>query len=148
MKGTTSLVGAFCLFWEGTLVSEGLERWHKAIRDKDVSMLSDMLADDAVFHSPVLHRPQEGKALTYMYLYAAFNVLAGDDFQYVGEYRSETGAVLEFKTIIDDIEINGVDIITWNDEGKISEFKVMLRPHKAMSKVQEMMASMLEKVSG
>lgn len=130
------------------MVTEGLARWHTAIEQQDTSLLSDMLADDAVFYSPVVFAPQEGKALTFMYLSAAFHVLAGEHFHYAAQYQSENGAVLEFKTLIDGIEINGVDIITWNDEGKISEFKVMLRPLKAVNKIHEMMAAMLQKMAG
>ncbi|MEX0297911.1 MAG: nuclear transport factor 2 family protein [Kordiimonas sp.] len=130
------------------MVQDSLALWHKAIEAQDTSLLSDMLADDVVFHSPVVHKPQEGKALTFMYLSAAFSVLAGDDFEYKGEFLSETGAVLEFRTVIDGVEINGVDMITWNDKGKICDFKVMLRPLKAVNKVHELMAAMLQRMAG
>ncbi len=130
------------------MVQDSLALWHKAIETQDTSLLSDMLADDVVFHSPVVHKPQEGKALTFMYLSAAFTVLAGDDFEYRGEYLSETGAALEFRTVIDDVEINGVDMITWNEQGKICDFKVMLRPLKAVNKVHELMAIMLQRIAG
>jgi len=120
-----------------------LQRWYDFVKSGDVSALSDMLADDAVFHSPVVHAPQKGKALTYMYLSAAEKVLGGEGFTYVGEYFSENGAVIEFQTVIDGIEIDGIDMITWNEDGKISEFKVMLRPLKAVNKVHELMHAML-----
>lgn len=129
------------------MVRENLARWHEAIETQNTKLLSDLLADDIVFFSPVVHKPQKGKAISFLYLSAAFTVLAGDDFEYTGEYFSEIAAVLEFRTIIDGIEINGVDMITWDTEGKISEFKVMLRPLKAVNKVHELMAAMLEKMA-
>ncbi|PCI63988.1 MAG: hypothetical protein COB37_03295 [Kordiimonadales bacterium] len=122
-----------------------LQKWYDFVEKHDTKALSDMLADDVVFHSPVVHTPQEGKAITFLYLSAAGKVLSGDNFAYVGEYLSENGAVIEFNTVIDGIRIDGIDMITWNDEGKIIEFKVMLRPLKAVNKVHEMMGAMLAK---
>ena len=121
-----------------------LTTWHQLIKNADPSGLDDILADDATFHSPVVHTPQLGKALTKMYLSAAFVVLAGEQFRYVREVVGEREAVLEFKTVVDGIEINGVDIISWNDEGKISEFKVMVRPLKAINMLHQKMREMLE----
>lgn len=123
---------------------QNLRAWYDFIEQHDEKALSDMLADDVVFHSPVVHTPQEGKAITFMYLAAAGQVLASDSFRYVGEYLSEDGAVLEFVTEVDGIHIDGVDMITWNDDGKISEFKVMIRPLKAVNKVHEAMKNMLQ----
>jgi len=122
--------------------------WHKAVKTRDALVLNDLLADDVIFYSPVVHGPQHGKKISSLYLTAAFEVLAGDTFDYVGDYHSETGTILEFETVIEGVHINGVDIITWNTAGKIIEFKVMLRPLKAVHKVHEMMAAMLEKMTG
>ena len=122
---------------------ENLQEWYDFVESPDSWVLSDMIADDAVFYSPVVHTPQKGKALMHMYLSAAEKVLGGDTFEYVGEYLSDTGAVLEFTTMIDGIEIDGIDMITWNSDGKISEFKVMLRPLKAVNKVHDLMHEML-----
>ncbi|WP_068306963.1 MULTISPECIES: nuclear transport factor 2 family protein [Kordiimonas] len=124
---------------------QNLRAWYDFVESEDEKALSNMLADDVVFHSPVVHTPQEGKAITFMYLAAAGKVLGHDDFCYVGEYLTERGAVLEFNTQIDGIKIDGIDMITWNEDGKISEFKVMIRPLKAVNKVHEMMKAMLEK---
>ena len=124
-------------------MKENLQRWYDFVENHDTKALSDMLADDVVFHSPVVHTPQAGKALTFMYLAAAGNVFGNDSFKYVSEYFSENGAVIEFNTEIDGISIDGIDMISWNTDNKISEFKVMLRPLKAVHKVHEMMAAML-----
>ncbi len=121
----------------------GLKAWYDLVEHHDGQKLSDLIADNVVFHSPVVHRPQEGKALTFMYLSAAVQVLGNDSFRYTGEYISETGAVLEFKTTIDGVEINGIDMITFAADGKICDFKVMIRPLKAVNKVHELMKAML-----
>lgn len=123
---------------------ENLQRWYDFMEDHNEQALADMLADDVVFHSPVVHTPQEGKAITFAYLSAAGKVLGGDHFTYVNEFVSDKGAVVEFNTEIEGIKIDGIDMITWNAEGKISEFKVMVRPLKAVHKVHEMMGRMLE----
>ena len=147
-----------------TLAKEGLARWHGIVGKMTDETLDAMLAEDVVFHSPVVHTPQEGKALTKLYLMAAFNVFPGDDpgkaavggvtgekpegkFKYVREVVGTHDAVLEFETEIDGIFVNGVDMITWNDEGRISEFKVMIRPLKAIQKVHANMKAMLEKLA-
>ena len=129
-------------------MKDNLQRWYDFVENHDAGALSNMLADDVVFHSPVVHTPQEGKALTFMYLSAAGGVLANDSFKYVGEYLSDNGAVIEFNTEIDGITVDGIDMTTWNSDNKICEFKVMLRPLKAVHKIHEMMAEMLKKHTG
>jgi hypothetical protein len=121
-----------------------IETWHRLVRDHDPSGLSALLADDAVFYSPVVHTPQRGKALTAGYLTAAFQVFFNSSFRYVREIVGDSEAMLEFETEIDGVTINGVDIIKWNELGRIVEFKVMIRPLKAINLVQQRMAAMLE----
>ncbi|MGI9285615.1 MAG: nuclear transport factor 2 family protein [Pseudomonadales bacterium] len=124
--------------------SDTINQWHKLISESDATGLDSILADNVVFHSPVVHTPQEGKAITTMYLAAAFEVLAGDKFSYVREVIAENDAVLEFVTEIDGVHINGVDLIRWNDDGKIVDFKVMVRPLKAVTTLQQKMFEMLQ----
>ena len=121
-----------------------IETWHRLVRTQDATGLSDLLADDAVFHSPVVHSPQRGKRLTQLYLGAAFRVFFNESFRYVREVVEGNDAILEFEVQIDGVTVNGVDMITWNDEGKIVDFKVMLRPLKAINLVHQKMAQMLE----
>jgi hypothetical protein len=140
----------------GAIASTGLEAWHRVVRNMSDETLDEILADDVVFHSPVVHSPQEGRALTKLYLMAAFNVLPGEPkaaegskktkskFGYVREVIGDQDVVLEFMTEIDGITINGVDMIHFNDDGKISDFKVMIRPLKAIQKIHAQMAAMLE----
>jgi len=118
--------------------------WHQLLKTKDVKGLDALLAGDAVFHSPVVHTPQVGKAVTKMYLSAAFMVFANDSFHYVREIIGERDAVLEFQVEIDGLSVNGVDMIKWNAEGQIVEFKVMLRPLKAVNLIHQKMAAMLQ----
>ena len=122
-----------------------LGTWHRLVREQDASGLPALLAEDAVFHSPVVHTPQRGRKLTALYLGAAFQVFFSPGFRYVREIVGPTDAMLEFETEIDGVLVNGVDIIRWNDAGQITEFKVMLRPLKAIHLIHERMAAMLQK---
>lgn len=120
-----------------------IDAWHQLIASRNPASLDALLAEDVVFHSPVLFKPQRGKALTSMYLHAAFDVLVNNSFHYVREVLDKNNAVLEFVATVDGIEINGVDMICWNDSGLIIDFKVMLRPMKGIEKLREKMAAKL-----
>jgi len=121
-----------------------LEAWHRLVRTQDPSGLDMLLAEDAVFHSPIVHTPQRGKKLAAGYLGAAFRVFFNPTFRYVREIVGDTDAMLEFETELDGILVNGVDIIKWNDAGQVIEFKVMLRPLKAIAIIQQRMAEILQ----
>jgi hypothetical protein len=121
-----------------------LSKWHELLRTKSTQSLDLLLADDVVFHSPVVHTPQRGRSITAQYLTAAMHVFSSDSFRYIRELKGPRDAVLEFQLELDGIEINGVDMIRWNDEGRITDFKVMLRPLKAVHLIQEKMAALLQ----
>lgn len=121
-----------------------IDRWHHLVRTHDASGLATLLADDAVFHSPVVHTPQRGKKLAAGYLGAAFHVFFNPSFRYVREIRGDSDAMLEFETEIDGVLVNGVDIIQWNEAGQIVDFKVMIRPLKAINLIHQKMAAMLQ----
>ncbi len=124
----------------------GVAAWHDYMHGGSTpEKLNAMLADNAVFHSPVVHTPQEGKAKVFAYLHAAAHVLGNDSFHYVREIIDGDTAMLEFALVLDGIQVNGVDIIRWNEAGQIEDFKVMVRPMKAMNKVWEQMGQMLAK---
>ena len=124
--------------------AENLARWHAYMESEgDAAALSAIIADDCVFHSPVVHTPQAGKPIVMAYLIAAAHVLGNDSFHYVRELVDGDEMMLEFVTEMDGITVNGVDIIRFNAEGKIIDFKVMVRPLKAINKVWEMMAAQL-----
>lgn len=122
-----------------------IERWHAIVKSRDTRGLGELLADGAIFESPVVHSPQIGKAITQKYLNAAISVLNNGTFEYLNEWYGGTSAVLEFQCSCDGVVINGVDIIEWNAEGKISRFKVMVRPLKAINALHEMMGKMLQR---
>lgn len=119
--------------------------WHKIVQQRDPALLDALLADDVVFLSPIVHHPQVGKELTKTYLTAAIHVLDSRSFSYVGQWFGTDSAVLEFVTTIDGIEINGADFITWNEDDRIVQFKVMVRPLKAINLLHQLMAAQLDK---
>ena len=123
-----------------------IQAWHDLVRSRDMAALQRILADDVVFHSPVVHTPQRGKAITFQYLMGAMHVLNNASFRYEREIVGERDAVLEFATEIDGIQINGVDLIRWNDDGQITDFKVMVRPLKAVNMLHQKMGAMLEQL--
>ena len=124
-----------------------IHKWHEVIESDDLKMLDEIIADNAVFSSPAVFKPMQGKKITMMYLHAAGQSFNMEKFKYTKEIHDDMNSVLEFETYIDDISVNGVDMIEWNEDGKISNFKVMIRPFKAVQKVQEKMIEALESIN-
>lgn len=125
--------------------AKGLKRWHEVIEGgSEPAALTNVMREDAVFHSPVVHTPQKGRPIVVAYLTAAGQTLGNDSFQYLREVVDGNTVVLEFQTEMDGIQVNGIDMITFDDEGLITDFKVMVRPLKAVNKVWEMMGAQLE----
>ena len=126
------------------MTTNTIASWHDVVKTRDIAGLNTLLAENVVFHSPVVHTPQVGKAATRLYLAAALGVFFNESFRYVREIISGNDAVLEFVVEIDGISVNGVDMITWDAEGKIVDFKVMLRPLKAINLIHQKMGAMLQ----
>lgn len=139
------------------MIDQVIERWHSHMRGELPGGLDELLDDDVVFYSPVVYTPQEGKAITKLYLQAAGQALPGDGgggdsdsdsdsgkFRYTKKVLAGDTAVLEFETTVGGKYVNGVDIIRCNDEGRIVEFRVMLRPLQAVNVVHQQMKAMLE----
>jgi len=138
-----------------------IKRYHELVKTKNIGIYDEILDDDVIFYSPVVHTPQKGKSITKLYLTAAGGVFntsksgesvkatesSSSQFKYIKEVIGERDAFLEFETTIKGIHINGIDLITWNEDEKITEFKVFIRPLKAVNMLHQMMASMLEKLS-
>ena len=122
--------------------TNAIDQWHAMMAEGSTDGLYDLLSPDCVFWSPVVHTPQQGRDITFLYLSAAGQVF-NTDFRYVREVRQDKTAVLEFECTLDDTHVNGIDLIQTKD-GLISEFKVMVRPLKAVNKVHEKMMAMLE----
>ncbi len=112
--------------------------------EHDSGGLEDLLADDAVFQSPAVHAPQNGKPLVAKYLRAALAVLNDPSFRYVDEWFGENSAVLEFELTIDGTYLNGVDLIRWNETGHITHFKVMVRPLRGLNAIVPLMGTLLQ----
>lgn len=121
----------------------GLDRWYAFMKSHDHAALWELLHPDAVFESPVVHTPQRGRDITFKYLASAEKVLGGPTFAYRGEWLSENGAVLEFENEVEGITINGVDMITFDKDGRITHFKVMVRPLKAINLLHRLMGEEL-----
>jgi hypothetical protein len=126
------------------MAANTVANWHRVVETGDTAALNKLLAENAVFHSPVVHTPQVGKEITRLYLAAALGVFLNESFRYVREIVSDRDAALEFVVEIDGISVNGVDMITWDDDGRIVDFKVMLRPLKAINLIHQKMAAMLQ----
>ncbi len=140
------------------MIEKTIERWHRHLRGELPGGLDELLHDDVVFYSPVVFTPQRGKAVTKLYLQAAQATFPGDakedgkgngaqgggSFRYVKQILSGNQAALEFETRMDGKVVNGVDLITCNADGRIVEFKVMIRPLQAVNAVHARMRSMLE----
>jgi len=128
------------------MILDTLSSWHQIAKSRDADGLAGLLDNEVVFYSPVVHTPQVGKSITTAYLTAALQVFANESFKYVREIVGESDAVLEFETEIDGIIVNGVVRMRWNSEGKITEFKVMVRPLKAINLIHQKMGEMLSKI--
>ena len=119
-----------------------LRSWHAVVESRDPALLDDLLADDVVFRSPAVFTPQEGKAITTQYLSSAIAVL-GPSLRYVGQWHDQSSAVLEFEAELDGAYVQGVDMLRWNDDGRLVSFTVLVRPLRGLQKLMELMAPQL-----
>jgi hypothetical protein len=126
---------------------EALRLWHRVAETRDPTLLDDLLDDGCVFRSPAVHTPQEGKALTTAYLSAALVVL-GPSLTYRHEWWDEGSAVLEFTAELDGLALHGIDMLRWGSDGRLTDFTVMVRPFKGLTKLMELMLAELTQQSG
>ena len=141
------------------MIERVIEQWHAHLRGEVPDGLDELLDDDVVFYSPIVYTPQVGKAITKMYLLAAGQTLPGDPkapssgggsgggFRYTKQVLAGDTAVLEFETTVEGKYVNGVDIIRCNEQGRIVEFRVMIRPLQAINLVHRQMGEMLESMN-
>lgn len=141
------------------MIDDVVSRWHQHLRGELPGGLDSLLHEEVVFYSPIVFSPQRGKALTSLYLEAAAQTFvpgaddrpsAGDGgggFRYVKQVTGGNHAILEFETSMGAVVVNGVDIITCDDDGLITEFKVMVRPLQAVNEVHARMRAMLEQMA-
>ena len=135
-----------------------IKKWHELVVTGNEDIYDEILADDVVFYSPVVHTPQKGKEITKIYLSAAGNVFGDNkkdsapkesfsNFKYTKEIVGKNNACLEFENTVNGIHINGVDLISWNENNLITEFRVLVRPLQAVNMLHKMMGEMLEKMN-
>jgi hypothetical protein len=124
-----------------------LQAWHAVVQSRDMAALRALLDDEVVFHSPVVHTPQRGAAITAKYLEGALHTLNNSHFRYVREIVGAHDALLEFTTEIDGVVVNGIDLIRWNGAQRIVDFKVMVRPLKAVNALHAAMGAMLQRLA-
>jgi hypothetical protein len=126
------------------MTSSVIERWHQFIDGgHDPAVLDALLHDDAVFYSPAIFTPQEGRQKTAGYLLAAAKMFGDTDFHYVEQWVGDRSAVLEFEATVDGVYVDGVDLIRWDDDDRIVSFKVMMRPFKGLQAIMPRMAELL-----
>ena len=125
-----------------TPAEQALARWHAVVESRDPAGLPGLIAEDAVFRSPAVHTPQVGRDTVVGYLTASFTVL-GPELTYEREWLGEDSAVLQFRTEVGGLEVSGIDMITWDADGQIVDFTVMVRPAKALQAVIEHMGAEL-----
>tara|TARA_B100000941_G_scaffold255822_1_gene204733 strand:+ start:931 stop:1311 length:381 start_codon:yes stop_codon:yes gene_type:complete len=123
-----------------------IKKWHEIVKSGNTEKLSALIDQDCIFYSPVVFTPQEGKEITLKYLSAAALVFGDESFRYTKEIVNKDNACLEFELELNNIKINGVDLISWNKENKITEFRVLIRPLKGVQLIHELMGGTLEKV--
>jgi len=142
------------------VIEQVVEKWHAYLRGRLPGGLDELLDDEVAFFSPIVYTPQKGKAITTLYLQAASQTFPGDQatspsgdgpppsagFRYTKTVLAGDTAVLEFETTIEGKYVNGVDIIRCNEEGRIVEFRVMIRPLQAVNLVHRQMAARLEQM--
>ena len=139
-------MGRFSDRGEKNAMTQAVENWIAVAKGGRLDDIPALLAEDAVFESPVVHTPQAGRDKAATYLQGAVVVLNNGTFEYLNEWRATGSAVLEFTAVIDGITINGVDLIWWNEAGLITRFKVMIRPLKAINLLHQKMGEMLAKL--
>jgi len=144
------------------MIEQFIEKWHKYLKGQLPEGLDGLLAEDVTFYSPVVYTPQEGREITKLYLAAAASTFGGgekegggasgpapsdsDAFRYTKQILSGNQAVLEFESRVGGKYVNGVDILECNDEGKLIEFRVMIRPLQAVNMMHQQMGAILKKM--
>ena len=109
-----------------------VQRWHTMLQNSDMSMLSELLANDVVFRSPVAYQPYVGKQVVFFILTNVIQVF--ENFTYHREFYTEEGCnvVLEFSANVGDKKLKGIDMIQFNTQGQIVDFEVMIRPKSSL----------------
>ncbi|ENW96309.1 nuclear transport factor 2 family protein [Acinetobacter sp. NIPH 298] len=121
------------------ITKQAVQLWHQMIKTGDLSILNDLLSDDVVFRSPVAHKPYDGKQVVFFILSNVIQVF--QDFKYHREFYTDDSesVVLEFSANVSGKSLKGIDMIRFNDQGKITDFEVMIRPMSGLAALAEQM---------
>lgn len=125
------------------------DRFRTAVEQRDVERAFELFREDAAFRSPVLFKPYEGRDEVMKVLRAAEQVLGiGDRFRYVHQLEDahDRVAILEFSTEVDGRQVEGIDKLTFDEDGLITELKVMIRPASALEVVGARMAEVFPRM--
>ena len=122
-------------------MTSAIDLWHQCV--ERASLDPAMMVENVVFHSPYVYTPIKGKTNVSRYLEAAGMVFLNSDFRYIEEIIGDNQACLVFEATFDDLYVNGVDYLVWNDQQKITEIRVFIRPFQALNAIRELMAARL-----
>ena len=122
-------------------MTSAIDLWHQCV--EHASLDPAMMTEDVVFHSPYIYSPIKGKTNVSRYLEAASMVFLNSDFRYIEEIIGDNQACLVFEATFDDLYVNGVDYLVWNDQQKLTEIRVFIRPFQALNAIRELMATRL-----
>ena len=123
-------------------MNEQLLQWHKFVESGDAGILEELLADNVRFHSPFVWKPKDGKAITTLILTTVTQVF--QEFSYIREIFDGNNWALEFEAKIGQLTLRGIDLIRLDDDRKISDFEVMIRPANALQALGLEMGRRLE----
>jgi hypothetical protein len=121
------------------------DRFRAAAESKDFSAIDHLFAEDVVFRSPVVFKPYEGREAVAMLLGAVVQVF--EDFRYTDQVETGDAAALAFSARVGDRELDGIDFLHFDSEGRVSRMAVYVRPMSGVNALADAMKRKLEEVS-
>ena len=120
------------------------DRFRAAVESKDVSAIDVLFTEDVTFHSPVVFKPYEGREAVAMILGAVVQVF--EDFRYTDQVETGDAAALAFSARVGDRELDGIDLLRFDGDGKVRELAVYVRPMSGVNALAEAMGRKLEEL--
>jgi hypothetical protein len=121
------------------------DRFRAAAEGKDFSAIDELFAEDVVFRSPVVFKPYEGREAVAMLLGAVAQVF--EDFRYTDQVETGDAAALAFSARVGDRELDGIDFLQFDIDGRVRQMTVYVRPMSGVNALAEAMAKKLEEAS-
>ena len=119
--------------------------FRKAAENKDFSAIDELFAEEVVFRSPVVFKPYEGRDAIAMLLGAVAQVF--EDFRYTDQVETGDSAALAFSARVGDRQLDGIDFLEFDDDGRVRRMTVFVRPMSGVNALAEAMAKKLEEAS-